>query len=105
MNIKEVGQTQEIIDKLIELSKDWESEHSCTGYRANEYSDIDGNRIFIATDDNENIIGYLFGKAFNSKKMTSVMPENTPCFEVEELYVIPSYCSKGIGSALSKSMA
>ena len=28
------------------------------------------------------------------------MPEGTPCFEVEELYIIPSRRNSGIGSAL-----
>ena len=32
--------------------------------------------------------------------MTSVMPEGTPYFEVEEIYVIPEERSKGIGSSL-----
>ena len=32
--------------------------------------------------------------------MKSIMPEGTPYFEVEELYVVPRYRSKGIGSAL-----
>ena len=32
--------------------------------------------------------------------MRSIMPENTPCFEVEELYVRPERRSAGLGAAL-----
>ena len=45
-------------------------------------------------------IGYLFGNVHPSKNMWSIMPEETPYFEVEELYVIPERRSQGIGAAL-----
>ena len=32
--------------------------------------------------------------------MKAVMPEGSRCFEVEELYVVPRFRSKGIGRAL-----
>lgn len=99
MEIKEVKLTENILKTLIRLSQDWEAEKSCHGYRANEYSDIAGNRIFLAYDD-ENVIGYLFGSIQKSKKMKSIMPEGTPFFEVEELYVIPGKRSNGIGASL-----
>lgn len=43
---------------------------------------------------------YLFGKVYESEHMKSIMPEGTPYFEVEELYVIPKRRSQGIGEAL-----
>ena len=64
-----------------------------------QYIDIEGNRIFTAEENGE-IIGYLFGHRFKSENMRSIMPEGSDCFEVEELYVIPSRRSTGIGRKL-----
>ena len=99
VKVYETELNEKTLDVLIKMSKDWEAEDSCYGYRANERSDIEGNRIFLAEDNGE-IVGYLFGKAYRSKNMYSVMPEDTPCFEVEELYVISKRRSAGIGSKL-----
>ena len=95
---KESKLTDEVLVRLIELSKDWEKEDSCHGYRANTKDDIEGNRIFLG-EINGKIIAYLFGSNQSSKK-SSVMPEGTKHFEVEEIYVCPSFRSMGIGSAL-----
>ena len=99
MNLYESELTNALTEKLIALSSDWEAERSCWGYRKNERADIEGNRIFLAEEGGE-ILGYLFGKTERSKNASSVMPEGTPCFEVEELYVVPQRRSEGIGSAL-----
>ena len=95
----EVELNDNVLEMLIRLSMDWAAEDSCRGYRANGKSDIEGNRIFLATDKDE-VVGYLFGKTFKSAEMSSVMPEGTSYFEVEEIYVIPEKRSKGIGEAL-----
>ena len=87
------------MDELIALSEDWESENSCHGYRKNTSEDIAGRRIFIA-EDGDKTVGYLFGQHEKSENMTSIMPEGTSFFEVEEIYVVPEMRSKGIGSAL-----
>ena len=99
MNIREVTVNEELVNTLIALSEAWEKENSCYGYRANTKEDIDGNRVFLAQEDGK-VLGYLFGKVCASKNMTSIMPESTAYFEVEELYVIPSRRSEGIGKAL-----
>ena len=99
MTIRESGLTKEVLSALIALSEDWEKEGSCYGYRANKREDIEGNRIFLAEEDGR-VVGYLFGNLFRSKNMRSVMPEDTPCFEVEELYVVPERRSRGVGRAL-----
>lgn len=99
MTIRETGLTDDILQQLIGLSADWEAENSCHGYRKNEKADIEGNRIFIAEEGGK-IIAYLFGHPEKAGKTTSVMPEGTPCFEVEELYVKPEYRSRGIGREL-----
>ena len=99
MYIHEVSLNETVLARLIDLSKDWAAENSCYGYRANDKSDIEGNRIFLA-EDGDTVIGYLFGKVYRSEQMTSIMPEGTPYFEVEELYVVPERRSQGIGSKL-----
>ena len=99
MNIYETELNDDLLTKMIQLSEDWKAENSCTGYRVNEKADIEGNRIFLA-EDNDEIIGYLFGKTCRAKDMSSVMAEGTLYFEVEELYVIPERRSQGIGQAL-----
>ena len=86
----ETDLTEEVLNELIRMSEDWEKENSCHGYRKNEKSDIDGNRIFLAYDG-DTVIGYLFGYAEKSKESSSIMPDGTPCFEIEELYIRPEY--------------
>lgn len=99
IRIVETDLTEEVLDKLIRMSEDWEKENSCHGYRKNEKSDIEGNRIFLAYCG-DTIVGYLFGHAEKSKETTSIMPGGTSCFEIEEIYVCPEYRSRGIGSRL-----
>lgn len=91
--------TAELLEILIRLSEDWEAEQSCYGYRKNERSDIEGNRIFVAKNQGD-IVGYLFGHIEHAKNSSSIMPDGMPFFEVEELYVKPAHRSKGIGSRL-----
>ena len=69
------------------------------GYRKNTSADIEGNRIFIA-EDRDKVIGYLFGHVEKAEKASSIMPDGTLFFEVEELYVKPMHRSKGIGGRL-----
>ena len=99
MRIHESELSEQVIEQLILLSRVWEAENSCYGYRANGRADIEGNRVFLAEEGGETL-GYLFGKICESRNMKSIMPEGTPFFEVEELYVIPSRRCEGIGAAL-----
>ncbi len=99
MTIREAILDEKTLAVLIGFSEDWAAENSCYGYRPNEKSDIEGNRIFLAEED-DRAVGYLFGKVYPSKQMQSIMPEGTPYFEVEELYVVPERRSRGIGMKL-----
>ncbi|MBQ1508327.1 MAG: GNAT family N-acetyltransferase [Erysipelotrichaceae bacterium] len=103
VRIYEAPLTEELLEKLIAFSVDWEEENSCTGYRANTKEDIEGRRIFLAEEDGE-ILGYLFGQSVKAEKMSSIMKEGTPYFGVDEIYVIPKRRSKGIGSALFRAL-
>ena len=99
MRIYEAQLDDALLETLIALSKDWEAEDSCYGYRANERPDIEGNRIFLAEEDGA-VRGYLFGKLCRSEHQSSIMPDGTAFFEVEELYVVPEMRSAGVGRAL-----
>jgi ribosomal protein S18 acetylase RimI-like enzyme len=99
MKIHEVFLNDETLEQMIRLSEDWAAENSCYGYRPNDRTDIEGRRIFFAEDGGK-VAGYLFGRVYPSEQMKSIMPEGTPYFEVEELYVIPEKRSRGIGAEL-----
>ncbi len=105
--IRETELTEAVMDTLIAFSRDWEAEQSCYGYRANTEEDLKGRRVFLAydTDAGNKPVGYLFGILESSKNASSIMPEGTPCFEAEELYVVPASRSRGIGSALFRTAA
>ena len=58
MDIHEVELNDDVLAKLIKLSEDWAAEDNCFGYRPNDKSDIEGNRIFLA-EENDEVVGYL----------------------------------------------
>ena len=97
--IKEVELDEKILETLIRMSETWAAEQSCHGYRKNGREDIEGNRIFLACDG-ETVLGYLFGHAERAERDTSIMPKDTPYFEVEELFTKPAYRGQGIGRRL-----
>ena len=101
MIIKEIELSEDIINVLITLSEEWEKENSCYGYRKNTIDDIEGNRVFVA-EENDEIIGYLFGHKDITKEDTTIYKNNEDFFEIEELYVRKDYRSQGIGSKLFK---
>lgn len=99
IDIREVALDDDVLSVLISMSKVWERENNVHGYVANEKSDIEGKRIFLACEDNT-VIGYVLGKGYQSENMKSIMEEGSPCFEIDELYVMPEYRSGGVGKKL-----
>lgn len=99
LDVKEIESHCWEADALLALSAAWEDEGSCYGYRRNSPADLEGRHIFVAVEDG-GIAGYLFGRIERSPQARSMMPEGTPCFELEELYVKPNYRSMGVGSKL-----
>ena len=99
LSFTEAALNHEVLTELIQMSEDWEAENSCHGYRKNEKTDIEGNRIFLAKNGQETI-GYLFGHMETSERDTSFMKAGTKYFEVEELYIKPGHRSQGIGGHL-----
>ena len=99
MRFYEVQLNDELLEKLILLSADWEAENSTYGYRKNESGDIEGNRVFLAEQDDQ-IVGSLFGRVEKDERSRSIRADGTPYFEIEELYVVPNRRGEGIGRAL-----
>ena len=99
ITFREAELTPEVLDALIRLSGDWEAENSCCGYRKNGRADIEHNRVFLA-EEGRQIVGYLFGHTERAENASSIMPDGTPFFEVEELYVTPARRNAGIGRRL-----
>lgn len=97
--IREVDLDDDVLKQLISFSEDWAAENSCYGYRANDRSDIEGNRIFFAEEDGC-VVGYLFGNLYTTESREADMPKGAHYFEVEELYVVPDMRSRGIGQEL-----
>ena len=93
---------QSDIKRLLELSLMWEKEESCYGYRANTEDDFQDCYILAAYDDE--LIAYIFGKEEIQDKQTSVIDKNMHYFEIEELYVHPSYRARGVGKQLMESL-
>lgn len=103
VRVREAAPEGDLLAALLRLSALWEAENNCRGYRVNTPDDLDGRRVWIA-EENGKPIGYLFGIFENSgEKGTSVIPAGTECFEVEELYVIPSRRSRGVGTRLFRT--
>ena len=99
MRYVETELTPTILEVLKQMSADWAAENSCRGYYANDESDIRGNRIFLALEG-DTPVGYLFGQVTRAERTSTVMEGNTPYFEVEELYIVPGWRSRGVGGAL-----
>lgn len=99
MKYAETELTPAVLEALKQMSADWAAENSCRGYYANDESDIRGNRIFLALEG-DTPVGYLFGQVTRAERTSTVMEENTPYFEVEELYIVPGWRSRGVGGGL-----
>lgn len=99
MTIKEIRFSERVAVRLVALSKEWERENSCYGYRGNSSDDLKDKRIFVATDG-DLICGYLLGHGTTTERDTSVYKAGAACFEIDELYVKPQYRNCGIGKEL-----
>jgi len=97
--IRESTGEEAALRDILALSEAWERENSCYGYRKSEKGDIEGRRIFTAEREGKTV-GYLFGRKEYLKNTSSVAPDGTEYFEIEEIYVVAEYRSMGIGRAL-----
>ena len=103
MNKKMIKFQKAVLDEkeiatLIKLSKMWVDEDCSFGMVANTEKDIH-EPLYLAYDEDE-IVGYIMGSYFVEDKKRSYVDIGDKCFEVEELYVVPSHRSQGIGRTL-----
>ncbi len=98
VHIEEIILNDDEIQALLKMSLEWEKEDIVYGYHHNSTQDLEGKRVFIAKD-NDNIIGYLFGKEFLHDD-TSLISKDSRCFDIEEIYVKKDYRSNNIGLKL-----
>lgn len=104
MDVAEEKLSEELIGELIALSRDWENEDSCRGYRTNGPADLEGRRVFCAREDGA-LAGYLFGRLETAERESTVLKKGERFFELEELYVVPERRSQGVGRALFRAAA
>ncbi len=102
--IEKVSLTKEMETELIAMSAKWEQEDSCYGYHTNTAEDLKAQDIFLATVDGKTA-GYLLCRIYTQEKASCTVPHGSRCLEIEELYVLPEYRSKGLGEALYQSAA
>lgn len=99
IKIEKVEPNENIVNKLIDFSIQWEKENSCFGYRTNTVDDFKNQDIYLAYDDEE-VVGYLFGFTNITKNESVTIPISSKIFEVEEIFVKEDYRGKGIGQQL-----
>lgn len=100
MEIREVNAAESDLTAFAELSADWEQEEITWGLRANKPEELVSMRVFGAYESGK-LVGYITATAFKTDRPYSMAPNaGTPCWEIEELYVIPELRSRGIGRQL-----
>ena len=102
MEIKEIiNPDDKLIEELINHSILWEKENITHGIIADSKEDIISKRIFVAIVDDKIVASALCHKeAARIKNIGSVIPDDEDIFEIDTLYVLKEYRSKGIGKAL-----
>ncbi|MBQ1288892.1 MAG: GNAT family N-acetyltransferase [Erysipelotrichaceae bacterium] len=90
--------TKENTPELIRLSHCWAEEGCSHGIVPNTEEDLK-EPLYTARDDGR-IVGYVFGHFYTAEKRTSYIEPGSYCFEIDELYVLPEYRSRGIGRKL-----
>ncbi len=89
----------QLVESLIHLSKVWVDEDNCYGMIENDSNEFIDKIIYTAYDKDQ-LVGYLFGHIDVHEKEPSAIKKDSKIFEVDELYIIKTHRSKGIGKDL-----
>ena len=95
----EVVEDDEYMKELLALSKAWAKENSCPAYYENDANEFINHDVYVALDDNQ-IVAYALGNIKELEEKTSYNEIGEKAFELDEIYVVNDYRSKGIGKAL-----
>ena len=74
MEYREVRLDDGLLETLIEMSEEWEREDITFGYVKNSREDIEGNRIFLASENGETA-GYLLAHEALMNNHRSIAPD------------------------------
>lgn len=85
--------------ELIRLSQQWADEKTCPSYSANDAQDFLNHDLFLAFDDDA-LVAYAMGDRKELTITTGYNEEGELAFELDELYVLPSYRQQGLGKDL-----
>lgn len=100
MDIREINTENGDMTAFAALLEDWERENITHGLRANSPDDFAGMHVFGAYEQ-DRLIGYISTTSSRTDRPYSMVPEaGTPCWEIEELYIVPEMRSRGIGRTL-----
>ncbi len=102
IDIQKTPLTEDVLQSLIAMSREWEGEDSCWGYRENAAEDIADEDIFLLRFDGA-LAGYLLCHRYVQEKSSAAVPQGSRCLEIEELYIVPAYRSQGLGQALYRA--
>lgn len=100
IEIKKVNLTDDVSERLIELSKIWVEEDCSTGMVVNTKDNL--KEPCYAAYDKDKIIGYIFGHYYQKENKKDKRIEEY--FDVDELYVLKEYRSQSIGNKLFKAL-
>lgn len=88
-----------LLTDLIHLSQRWADEKSCPSYSPNSIKDFLNRDLFLAFDDKK-LLAYALGDRKELTSQTGYNDRGEFAFELEELYVLPSYRQQGVGKEL-----
>lgn len=106
-SLPDLGQIRPMVpedwEAVAALSAQWESEAITYGFSSNALADLKNVQAWIALWDGH-LAGYLLARSYRSTGMCSVMLPDSPCLEIEELYVAPAYRRHGLGKRMFQAM-
>lgn len=92
-------QNQEILNQLVDLSKEWALEMCSPSYEENNADYYIDKEVFIAVSDHK-IIAYALGELKVLDEETSYNQIGEIAFELDELFVTKTYRNKQVGRNL-----